>query len=107
VNLRCCVTGLPDGVRIFEPKLPFLVHFGMPCDDKLGLYHGRLEFILPFFNIVRPFLCIVRPFLYVYCTAILYFCGHAEIFFLHFGLRHQEKSGNPGLLETKKIWTEE
>jgi hypothetical protein len=40
---------------IFRQKIPNLVHLGRPRDDNFGVFHGHLEFLLPFGNIVWPF----------------------------------------------------
>jgi hypothetical protein len=73
-------SGLPDGI-LFKPKIPIWENF-------VGSCNGRC------WHILWPFgICILWTF------GIFY--GHL-VYFSHFGMLYQEKSGNPGQVYRKK-----
>jgi hypothetical protein len=69
---------LPDGI-FFKPKIPFGRISEGPGMENVGIFHGHFEYLTALWYIVWPFVT---------------FCGRLVHFF-HFGMLHQEKSGNP------------
>jgi hypothetical protein len=86
----------------FQTKNPNLGKF-LECVamKNVGKFNGRLVYFTAISNILRPFV--------IFCGHLLYFvaicyiiCGHLLyfvvilVYFSHFGMLYQEKSGNPG-----------
>jgi hypothetical protein len=71
------LTGLPDGIHIFKPKIPIGVNFG----------------VLVNFTAIGS---ILLPFRLFNGHLVSMFCGHFGIYFSRFGMLEQEKSGNRG-----------
>jgi hypothetical protein len=71
-------SGLPDGI-FSDQKSPFGRILEGPGMENVGIFYGHFEYLTALWYIVWPFVT---------------FCDHT-VYFSHFGMLYQKKSGNP------------